>query len=662
MGQAEEPSGHAAAELAAAASVDDRPQPNLPLLEALVAHSPVSSVTLSDNGTYVAALVRKGDDQRLAVWNPDEGIDLGVITELTREDVRWMSWVGPSVLLICRQDESIWTFNAQVAVLRPLLDADQANRTGVSLVSSVANDNDRILMQWSSGSRASYPGVYRVDLSSGEITEMETPRQPVFIWWGTRDGDIVLGTGIAGRKKMLFVRDDGIGGNTDVLEGQSFKPAADEMRWRKLVEWDVFDDPYFEVQHVNPDGKTAIVLSAHDSDTAELWRYDLTNGKYLSRLASDQTYDIAGAIIDPASGAYAGVHLRTFGPEQRLGQPAWQQYQAAIEAAIKEPGIRFIGGSRDGRYLVVRTQPIHTHPRYYRLNRRTLEIVPFWPYEQNTSPLLAANAILQTEVWIDRAVSERRKRGDMVRRPMQAILTTASGQKSDKAVVLIHGGPVKRVQSQFNPLVSWLALNGYTVLQPNFIGSSGYGESWRRAGYGEWGGRMQRDVRIALMWMHENGYASTDSLCVAGGSYGGYAALMSAAVDSDLITCAASYNGVTSVPLLLEYLATGRFSMQTLPRIRGKNSDRKLRHLSPIAVAKDIKVPVLMLHATLDQNVPYVQGRLMADILNRRDKDHTFITLEGAGHTLIRAQDRRVYFGELLDFLNQYTNESPENP
>jgi dipeptidyl aminopeptidase/acylaminoacyl peptidase len=32
------------------------------------------------------------------------------------------------------------------------------------------------------------------------------------------------------------------------------------------------------------------------------------------------------------------------------------------------------------------------------------------------------------------------------------------------------------------------------VFQPNFRGSSGFGDAWEDAGHGEWGGLMQTDV------------------------------------------------------------------------------------------------------------------------------------------------------------------------
>ena len=221
-------------------------------------------------------------------------------------------------------------------------------------------------------------------------------------------------------------------------------------------------------------------------------------------------------------------------------------------------------------------------------------------------------------------------------------------------MVLVHGGPVRRVSNSFSGVVSWLTANGYTVLQPNFRGSSGFGEEWRRAGYARWGTDMQDDVRTAAQWMLDAGYAERGKMCVMGGSYGGYAALWSAIRDDDLFECAISLNGVTSVPHLVKFLELGRFHLLSVPRIRGKLSIRTLRSRSPLDRAKLVRLPVLLLHATRDANVPFEQVVQMAKALRVHEKDHEWIVLKGSEHQLRRPQDRRTYYEASLKFLKKH--------
>ena len=49
---------------------------------------------------------------------------------------------------------------------------------------------------------------------------------------------------------------------------------------------------------------------------------------------------------------------------------------------------------------------------------------------------------------------------------------------------------------------------------------------------------MQDDLTDATRWAIREGIANADRICIYGGSYGGYAALMGAAKEPDLYRCA----------------------------------------------------------------------------------------------------------------------------
>ena len=61
-------------------------------------------------------------------------------------------------------------------------------------------------------------------------------------------------------------------------------------------------------------------------------------------------------------------------------------------------------------------------------------------------------------------------------------------------VILPHGGPTERDYFTFDWLVQFLATRGYAVLQPQFRGSTGFGDAFREAGDRQWGGLMQDDI------------------------------------------------------------------------------------------------------------------------------------------------------------------------
>lgn len=119
------------------------------------------------------------------------------------------------------------------------------------------------------------------------------------------------------------------------------------------------------------------------------------------------------------------------------------------------------------------------------------------------------------------------------------------------AVLLVHGGPVYRDAWRWNPEVQMLVSRGYTVLQPQFRGSSGFGKRFREAGYGQWGLTMQDDVTAGAGWLVEQGYADADRLCIYGGSYGGYAAMWALAKTPHTFRCGVSFAGVSDLKRMM---------------------------------------------------------------------------------------------------------------
>ena len=110
----------------------------------------------------------------------------------------------------------------------------------------------------------------------------------------------------------------------------------------------------------------------------------------------------------------------------------------------------------------------------------------------------------------------------------------------------------------FNWWTQFLATRGYAVLRPQFSGSTGSGAAHRKAGYGQWGGLMQDDVTDGVKAMIKNGLADPARICIAGASYGGYAALAGAAFTPEMYACAISVNGISDLPALLGYLSVPR--------------------------------------------------------------------------------------------------------
>src|SRR3546814_2089302 len=99
--------------------------------------------------------------------------------------------------------------------------------------------------------------------------------------------------------------------------------------------------------------------------------------------------------------------------------------------------------------------------------------------------------------------------------------------------LLPHGGPhVEGDRWAFDNDAQFLASRGYLVLQVNFRGSEGRGHAFERAGYRQWGTRVQDDLIDGVRWAIAQGHADPARICSYGASFGAYSDRQSPRLNS----------------------------------------------------------------------------------------------------------------------------------
>ena len=95
------------------------------------------------------------------------------------------------------------------------------------------------------------------------------------------------------------------------------------------------------------------------------------------------------------------------------------------------------------------------------------------------------------------------------------------------AILSIHGGPTRqeRPSYRYSGLYQYLANNGLVVLAPNFRGSTGYGKSFEKKIYHDWGGNELNDLEDAIKWLKSQQWVDANRIGVFGASFGGFATL-----------------------------------------------------------------------------------------------------------------------------------------
>ncbi|HEX3365747.1 alpha/beta hydrolase family protein, partial [Phenylobacterium sp.] len=248
--------------------------------------------------------------------------------------------------------------------------------------------------------------------------------------------------------------------------------------------------------------------------------------------------------------------------------------------------------------------------------------------------------------------------------PIPAFLVLPRGVPARRLplVVMVHGGPASHDKPGFDWQSQAIASLGYAVLQPQYRGSDGFGRAHLEAGYGQWGRKMQTDLSDGVRYLVGQGTVDPKRVCIVGGSYGGYAALAGAALDTGVYRCAVSYAGISDMKRFDSWVANknGFASQRYFRRFLGAEStkDPTLLQVSPAAHIDKVTIPVLLIHGKDDTVVPLEQSRIMADALKAAGKPVEFVTLDSTDHWLTGGETRLAMLQATMAFVEK--NNPPD--
>jgi len=179
------------------------------------------------------------------------------------------------------------------------------------------------------------------------------------------------------------------------------------------------------------------------------------------------------------------------------------------------------------------------------------------------------------------------------------VVESAAAPKPGPTVIYVHGGPWWEVADMWNSTIASLAASGYHVVAPNFRGSTGYGEEFRRLDIGDPGGGDLMDVVYAAKWAREVGLAS--KVAIYGYSYGGFMSVWASVREPDVWDAAVAGASVPDWEEMYE-LGDALFKQFALLLFDGKRD--LWRERSAINYAERLKAPLCLIHPQNDTRTP----------------------------------------------------------
>lgn len=468
-------------------------------------------------------------------------------------------------------------------------------------------------------------GVVEVDVATLKSKTVEPPRNNVSEYLSDGQGNVRLmgvpqisaESQFTGRTKYTYR-----------LPGQ--------REWHDLTEY--VDDRDYIPLAVDSHDNALFVLERKDGRMV-LSKAVLNQDPQFVVVASHPRVDIDDVLRSANGDRVIGYTFVDEYRESRYFDPAFATLAQSLSKALPgRPRVDFLSTSQDGQRSLLFAAADNDPGRYYLFDRTTKSLGEVLPVR----PQLAGRTLAQTKP-IHYAAAD----GTQI--PAYLTLPPGKAAKGLPAVVLPHGGPSARDEWGFDWLVQFLTARGYAVIQPEYRGSDGYGKAWlAENGFKSWRTSIG-DVADAARYISKQGIADPNRMAVLGWSYGGYAALQTAATQHGLFKAVVAVAPVTDLARLKDewiHFSTERINREFI------GSGPHIAEGSPLRHAAEIDVPVLLVHGTYDRNVNEAQSSSMDAALRSAGKQSEYIRFEGLDHQLPDNQARALMLskvGQLLE-------------
>ena len=490
------------------------------------------------------------------------------------------------------------------------------------IVDYLPDDDDHVLVEIDI-SNYRFPSIVKLNVKKNSISEIRRPKTDVVSWETDRSGKARIGIKYNDDKKK---------------QSSIIFYDLNRKQWQTIWEFENFSEDAISVLGFGED-PNKVWYSKYLDGRKAIFSADLSKKELEPELVfADSRRDVeAGLRYKLGSDEPIGIYFR----DENFHLITWDKEEAAFEQNIynqfPDKEVYFGSRSRDRNKYILFVENSSTPGVFYLGNKKegTLDLIAESYPELKNLPLPAKEVVnYQARDGVD----------------IEAFLTLPKGKKEDiPTIIFPHGGPIAADEGTgFDYWTSFFANRGYAVLQMNFRGSTGYGYEFMKAGLGEWGLKMQLDVEDATKWIIEEGIADPERICIVGGSYGGYAALMGVAT-TNLYKCAVSFAGVTDP---VEIFDTSRkYRNERVIKAMFGNDRAKLKEVSPVNLANKIKVPVLLVQGEDDSRVPLKHGQRMRDAMEKAGVEFTYIQQENSDHFLTLKENRLQFFKETEKFL-----------
>lgn len=229
-------------------------------------------------------------------------------------------------------------------------------------------------------------------------------------------------------------------------------------------------------------------------------------------------------------------------------------------------------------------------------------------------------------------------------------------------IVNYYGGtsPVGRSFGGRYPL-NYYAAMGYVVylLQPS--GATGFGQEFSAKHQNNWGIITADEIIEGTKeFTAQHKFINKDKIGCIGASYGGFTTML-LQTRTDIFSAAISHAGISDIT---SYWGEGNWGYSYSTNASGHSypwNNRKLYvDQSPLFAADKVTTPILLLHGSVDTNVPLGESIQMYQALKLLNKEVDFVQIKDQNHHIINYTKRIMWSNTIMAYFAKHLKDKKQ--